>query len=91
MADVAFQVRLDAETHRRWRVKAAELGYSSLAELVRAGVEAFPYGGTPAQQNASISASFVAPPPPRDIDSAECPKKVGHRKGVYCKHCGATP
>lgn len=91
VSDVAFQVRLDSETHRRWRVKAAELGYSSLAELVRGAVEAFPYGGTPTQQNASISASFTGPPPivEERVAPEVCPKR--HVAGVYCKHCGVTP
>jgi len=87
MTDVAFQVRLDADTHRRWRVKAAELGYSSLADLVRASVES--HSTEPAGRDlAEVARGMMTP---RDIDPAECPKKVGHRKGVFCKHCGATP
>lgn len=87
MADVAFQVRLDEETHRRWRVKAAELGYPSLAHLVRASVEA--HTTEPAGRDLAEMARGMESV--RDIDPAECPKKVGHRKGVYCKHCGVTP
>ena len=81
---VAFQVRIPADELVEWRVKAAKMGFRSVADLVRASVTAYP-------EHAGAIAGASASEPPRDIDPAECPKRVQHRKGVFCKHCGATP
>lgn len=92
VSDVAFQVRLDSETHRRWRVKAAELGYSSLAELVRAAVENHL---TPVSRITGIDPTGVSINSSGElavegrVTTAPCPKR--HVAGVYCKYCGVTP
>lgn len=95
MSGVAFQVRIDEETHRRWRVKAAELGYPSLSHLVRAAVELHGVLTTVA----SSSDTTVQLTPMRESVSTvgasssgrPCAKSALHKKGTRCGYCRATP
>lgn len=84
-----FQVRLSEEELSIAEAGARDGGYESVSSFIRACIRqgAAPLGWSGVPMRESVSTVE----PPRDVDPAECPQRVRHRKGVYCKHCGATP
>lgn len=76
-----LRVRMTPRELEAAELRAVELGFENFSQFVRAALRG-------SVTSSSLPASV---PPPRDIDPAECPKRSAHRKGVFCKHCGATP
>lgn len=88
--EAILRVRMTTKELADAEARSTELGFENVSQFVRAMIRVAPVSPTGTTVSAA-GAQVRYTQPPRDIDPAECPKKVGHRKGVYCKHCGATP